>query len=281
MNAISYNIKPKIICEIFHDHMENHKRYQLKKAQLIIADIPYNLGNLAYASNPGWYINGDIKNGESDKANSQFFNTDKDFNIDNFFRFVKRMLKPEPKEAGKAPALIILCAFNQLQPLIEIAKLHNFKTMNHPLIFTKNYSSEVLKANKRPVGACEYGLLFYRNKLPKFNNYGKMVFNHMPFEKDLKTEKLHPNQKPIQLMKRLIELFTDEYDVVIDPVCGSGTTLIAAKELNRHSYGFEICKEFYIKALDRINGISQYEKELKKKGVFTIFDYMDDNNLCD
>jgi site-specific DNA-methyltransferase (adenine-specific) len=259
--------------------MENHKRYQIKKAQLIIADIPYNLGNNAYASNPNWYIDGDNSNGESKLAGKQFFNTDKDFNIDNFFRFVKRMLKPEPKGIGQAPALIILCAFNQLAPLIEIGKQHGFKTMNHPFIFTKNYSGEVLKSNMRPVGACEYGLLFYRDKLPKFNNNGQMVFNHMPFEKDLTTEKLHPNQKPVKLMKRLIKLFTDEYDVVIDPVAGSGSTLIAAKELKRHSYGFEVYKEFYQKAQDRINGVSLKEKEMKQVGYSTIFDYMEETNV--
>lgn len=271
---MEYKGERKVICKIFHDHMENHKRYQLKKAQLIIADIPYNLGDLAYASNPSWYVDGNNKNGESSKAHSQFFDTDKDFNINNFFRFVKRLLKPEPKEKGKAPALIILCSFKQLAPLIEIGKIHGFKTMNHPLIFTKNYSAEVLKANMRPVGACEYGLLFYRDKLPKFNNNGKMVYNHIPFEKDLSTEKIHPNQKPVNLMKRLIELFTDEYDTVIDPVCGSGSTLVAAKKLKRHSYGFEIKKEFYNKAKDRINGISQKEKELKKQGVSTIYDFI-------
>lgn len=268
--------KPKVICEIYHDHMENHKRYPIKKAQLIIADIPYNLGNLAYASNPSWYVDGDNKNGESDKAGSQFFNTDKDFNIDNFFRFVKRMLKPEPKEKGKAPALIILCAFNQLQPLIEIAKAHGFKTMNHPLIFTKDYSAEVLKANMRPVGACEYGLLFYRDKLPKFNNNGRMVYNHMPFEKDLATEKIHPNQKPVNLMKRLIELFTDEYDVVIDPVAGSGSTLIAAKQLKRHSYGFEVFKKFHQHAKNRIAGISMQDIKDKQAGILDIFDFLGD-----
>ena len=264
----------KVKCEMYHDHMENHKRYPIQKAQLIIADIPYNLGNLAYASSTSWYVGGDNKNGESDKAGSQFFNTDKDFNIDNFFRFVKRMLKPEPKKVGKAPALIILCAFNQLAPLIEIAKVHGFKTMNHPFVFTKNYSGETLKSNMRPVGACEYGLLFYRDKLPKFNNNGKMIYNHMPFEKEMGREKIHPNQKPLKLLKRLIEIFTDEYDVVIDPVAGSGSTLVASKQLNRHSYGFEVFKEFYTKANDRIKGISQLDLKLKEEGVTNIFDYL-------
>jgi len=271
-----YEGQRKIKCEIYHDHMENHKRYPIQKAQLIIADIPYNLGNLAYASSTSWYVGGDNKNGESDKAGSQFFNTDKDFNIDNFFRFVKRMLKPEPKEVGKAPALIILCAFNQLAPLIEIAKVHGFKTMNHPFVFTKNYSAETLKANMRPVGACEYGLLFYRDKLPKFNNKGKMIYNHMPFKKDFGEEKIHPNQKPLSLLRRLIEIFTDEYDTVIDPVCGSGSTLIAAKQLKRNSYGFEVFKEFYTKAQDRINGISQEDLRRKENGALSIFDFMEE-----
>ena len=245
--------KKDVKCELYNDHMENHKKYQIKKAQLIIADIPYNLGNKAYASSANWYIGGDNKNGESSKAGSQFFSTDKNFNINNFFKFVKRLLKPEPKKTGQAPALIIICAFDQLSPLIKIGKEHGFKTMNHPFVFTKNYSAETLKANMRPVGACEYGLLFYRDKLPKFNNNHKMIYNHMAYNKET-TDKIHPPQKPIGLLKKLIELFTDKYDTVIDPVAGSASTLIAARQLRRYSYGFEIDKNFYKKASERIQG---------------------------
>lgn len=50
--------KKKIKCELYNDHFENAKRYQIPKAQLIIADLPYNLGNNAYASNPTWYVGG-------------------------------------------------------------------------------------------------------------------------------------------------------------------------------------------------------------------------------
>lgn len=52
--------KKKIACEIFNDHFENAKQYNIPRAQLIIADIPYNLGNNAYASNPSWYVGGTI-----------------------------------------------------------------------------------------------------------------------------------------------------------------------------------------------------------------------------
>lgn len=48
----------KLPCELFNDHFENAKRYNIPHAQLIIADIPYNLGNNAYASNPTWYVGG-------------------------------------------------------------------------------------------------------------------------------------------------------------------------------------------------------------------------------
>ena len=64
--------------ELYNDHFENAKRYGIPHAQLIIADIPYNLGNNAYASNPKWYVNGDNKNGESNLAGKSFFDTDND-----------------------------------------------------------------------------------------------------------------------------------------------------------------------------------------------------------
>ncbi|EFC32448.1 site-specific DNA-methyltransferase, putative [Campylobacter jejuni subsp. jejuni 414] len=59
--------------KLYNDHFQNFKRYNIPKAQLVIADIPYNLGNNAYASSPEWYINGDNKNGESKKAKKPFF----------------------------------------------------------------------------------------------------------------------------------------------------------------------------------------------------------------
>ena len=47
--------------ELYHDNFQNYKRYNIPKAQLVIADIPYNIGKDAYGSNPMWYIDGTIK----------------------------------------------------------------------------------------------------------------------------------------------------------------------------------------------------------------------------
>lgn len=106
----------------------------------------------------------------------------------------------------------------------------------------------------RICGATEYALLLYRNRLPKFRNNGKMVFNWFEWKRDNKKvyPKIHPAQKPVGLIKQLVEIFTDEGDVVIDPCAGSGSTLRACMELNRSCYGFEIVKEFYNKALNEM-----------------------------
>ncbi len=146
--------------------------------------------------------------------------------------------------------MIVFCEFEQQFMLIELAKEYGF---NHyiNLVFRKNYSAQVLKANMKVVGNCEYALLLYREKLPKFRNDGKMIFNCMDYVRDTETPKIHPTQKSVHLIKHLIEIFTDVGDVVIDPCAGSGITLLAAEMLGRKSYGFEIKKE-YVKGFNEV-----------------------------
>lgn len=242
--------------QLFNDHFQNYKVYGIPKAQLLIADIPYNVGKNAYGSNPSWYVDGDNKNGESELAGKAFFDTDERFKIPEFFHFCGKMLRKEPKEKGKAPCMIVFCSFEQQFELIEEAKKYEFKNYIN-LVFRKNFSAQVLKANMRVVGNCEYAILFYRDKLPKFNNNGNMVFNCMDWYKDTETPKVHPTQKPVRLLERFIELFTDENEVVIDPVAGSAVTLLASKNLNRKAYGFEIKKDFYKQANEKILTASQ------------------------
>jgi len=266
---------------LFNSSFQDFKRYGIPKAQLILTDIPYSLGDKAYGSNPSWYIDGDNKNGESDKAGETFFVTDENFKPAEFMHFAAQMLKPEPKVKNdendrtktSAPCMIVFCEFMQQFYLIELAKRYGF---NHyiNLVFRKNYSAQVLKANMKIVGNCEYGLVLYRDRLPKFNNGGQMVFNCMDWVRDLGMPRLHETQKPIPLLKRLIELFTDPDDVVIDPCAGSGSTLIAAASLGRKAYGMEISKRFYVDACDAMAKYIQPDlfntsKEEEKRRQYT------------
>lgn len=260
---------------LIHDHFQNFKVYQIPKAQLIIADIPYNLGNNAYASNPAWYKDGDNSNGESELAGKEFFDTDKDFRPAEFMHFCSTMLKKEEKvertEAdgtkrlkSNAPCMLVFCEFEQQFSLIELGKKYGLNRYIN-LVFRKNFSAQVLKANMKIVGNCEYGLLFYRDRLPKFNNNGKMIFNCIDWISD-DTEKIHPTQKPVTLLKKIIEIFTDEGDIVIDPVAGSGSSLVAALQLNRKAYGFEIKKKFHMDATKWISETIQAKKDIEQYG---------------
>jgi len=254
-------------CELYNDSMQGWKCYPIQKAQLIIADVPYNVGTNFYGSNPMWYNGGDNSNGESKLAGKAAFASDFNFNLYEYFHFCSQLMRKEPKTGGArgkssdAPCMIVFCSFEQIPTLIKAAEKHGF-VHNIPLVFIKNYSPQVLKANMRVVGATEYAILFYRSYLPKFRNgcqvdengktirgTGKMIFNWFTWEKDGKEiPKIHPAQKPVKLLKHLIEIFTDPGDVVIDPCFGSGSTARAALELGRNFYGFEINKEFYRRA---------------------------------
>lgn len=255
----------KIKTELYNDNFQNFKRYNVPRAQLIIADIPYNLGINAYASSTEWYVDGDNKKGESKKAGKAFFNTDYNFNIAEYMHFCSKLLIKEPKEKGKAPAMIVFCSFEQMHTVIEYGKKHGFLN-SYPLFFIKDYSSQVLKANMKIVGATEYAVVLYREKLPKFNNNGNMVFNWIKWTRDDKRyPKLHPTQKPIGVLTKLIETFTDEGDVVIDPCCGSGSTLRACSEINRNSYGFEVSRDIADKAKKEMLSLPIQGRAVKKK----------------
>ncbi len=296
--------KKQIKCEIYRDSMQNYKKYAIPPAQLIIADVPYNIGNNFYGSNPMWYNGGDNKNGESKLAGRAAFHSDFNFNLYEYFHFCSKMLKKEDKRpvqrgrSSNSPCMIVFCSFEQIQTLIKAAKKHGF-IHYIPLVFCKNYSPQVLKANMRIVGATEYALVLYRDRLPKFRNgvqtdengktipnTGHMIFNwfdggreeewgrtyyngvYIMWERDGKEiPKIHPAQKPIRVLKKLIEIFTDEGDVVIDPCCGSGTTLRAAIELGRSAYGFEIDRNFYKRAKEEM-------LVFEKDNQMNLFDFM-------
>ena len=93
------------------------------------------------------------------------------------------------------------------------------------------------------VGATEYAVVLYRDKLPKFNNIGEdgknhMIFNWFEWKRDNKNQyaKIHPTQKPVNVLKRLIEIFTDEGDVVIERIGGQGAGFVTGGESVRRKH---------------------------------------------
>ncbi|MEG0283634.1 MAG: site-specific DNA-methyltransferase [Erysipelotrichales bacterium] len=183
--------------------------------------------------------------------------------------FCQKLLIKEPKEKGKAPAMIIFCSFQQMHMQIKIGKRYGFKN-SYPLFFCKKSSGQALKANMRILGATEYAVVLYRDKLSKFNNKWqeeetgkKMILNHFEFKRDSIKDvpKIHSTQKPVNLLEKLIKTFTDEGSVVVDPVAGSGTTLLACKKLKRHSFGFEVLRDVYNASQEQLLCIEYDEQQ--------------------
>ena len=153
--------KKKIKCEIYRDSMQNYKKYAIPPAQLIIADVPYNVGNNFYGSNPMWYNGGDNKNGESKLAKKAAFNSDFNFNLYEYFHFCSKMLKKEDTKpiargrSSNSPCMIVFCSFEQLSTLIAAAELgrsaygfeidRNFyeRAKNEMLVFEKEQQMDI------------------------------------------------------------------------------------------------------------------------------------------
>ena len=76
----------------------------------------------------------------------------------------------------------------------------------------------------------------------------------------------YPTQKPIILLEQIIKLVTDEGDLVLDPFAGSGTTLVAAKMLNRNYLGFDISKDAVELTNSRLEELVKTESILLKRG---------------
>ncbi len=96
----------------------------------------------------------------------------------------------------------------------------------------------------------EYGLGAFNETV--LQKYGQKTNNLFIIESKNDDRGLHPTQKPLLLMKLLIELTTQKGQTVLDPFAGSATTLVAAQALDRHFIGFEKSEEYYTKAKKRI-----------------------------
>ncbi len=90
------------------------------------------------------------------------------------------------------------------------------------------------------------------------NQIGVWNFNYEP--RDIRDKSVHPAVYPISLATRIIEQFTHQGELVLDPFCGSGTTLVAAQDLERNCIGFDLKQEYVQLANSRVqndkNGVS-------------------------
>ena len=178
--------------------------------------------------------------------------------------------------------------FTATEPFASMLISSNIKDFRYDLIWVKNKSTGFLNSKKMPLRAHERILVFYKS-LPTYNpqkttghkpansytkhtsdrtNYGKTklgisgggqtdryptsVIKINVHNNDSK-DKYHPTQKPVELMEYLIKTYTNKGDIVLDNCCGSGSTLIAAKILERQFIGIEKEENYYNVCLERMS----------------------------
>jgi|LFRM01.1.fsa_nt_gb site-specific DNA-methyltransferase (adenine-specific) len=184
------------------------------------------------------------------------------------------------KRIGKDDAVYV---FTASQPFTSKLVMSNLKWFKYEWIWNKKKPGNIFVAKYQPLKIHENVLVFSngktkynpqmvkRDKIKRSKNYG--TGEAIPWDKIEKDKvyeythkypqsiieisnayqnKIHPTQKPVELMAYLIKTYTEEGDLVLDPFIGSGTTAIACLELNRRFIGIDILPEYCEMVEERI-----------------------------
>lgn len=149
-----------------------------------------------------------------------------------------------------------LYMFAPVQKIDEFKqKIENFFIIKNILIWDKkSFGMGDLYGQYAP--SYEFIIFAVKEQGKKLN--GKRERDLLSFNK-CKPE-LHPTQKPVELLKYLIEKSSNENDTVLDPFMGSGSTGVAAKELNRNFIGIELDENYFNIAKERIENTEKVER---------------------
>ena len=135
-----------------------------------------------------------------------------------------------------------------LKELWQVANNCGFKYQNL-LVWNKGNATP----NKWYMNACEFILFLRKGKAKNINNLGSKTIITVPNVRN----KMHPTEKPVELMSILVENSSNENDVVLDPFMGSGSTGVACLNTNRNFIGIELDKTYFDIAQNRINKIQE------------------------
>lgn len=180
---------------------------------------------------------------------------------------------PELVRIMKKINIFIWCNKQQYYDIMHFFKQNTSAFDCEILIWEKENPSPL--TNNVWLPNLEYCLYFRESGVKLNDGYElKSKTYHSSINKKDKEEYGHPSIKPLEYVKKHILHTSQPNDIVLDCFLGSGTTAVACKELNRYFIGFEIDKEYFNIAQDRLNGITKKDREMKDKGItqLNIFD---------
>ena len=229
----------------------------------VFADPPYFLSNDGFTVKSGKAVS--VNKGEWDK--SQGFNTEMAFH-ESWITECLRVLKPLGTIAISGTYhSIYKCGF-LLQKLDcrIINDITWFKPNGAPALAGRNFTAShetILWASKGP--KVKHVFNYSQSRDWEVSNdliyrRGKQMRSVWSIPTTPKREKVfgnHPTQKPLELMKRLIALCTQDGDLVLDPFCGSGTTGVACAQLGRSFVGVDLDQSYLDLATKRIDSVNE------------------------
>ena len=226
------------------DCIKGMQEIEKESINLILTDPPYNISNNTKIVRDGG------KFGKAKTIDMDFGDWDKEaiFPKDYLDRFVE-LLKPNG---------VLIMFYDRLYlGLIGIylQNKHNFK-VRHIGNWIKSNPAPQARKVKWMIGSEQFIIATKNNGADHHYNY-KLGQSPDYFTSSVSFKHLHPTQKPEELIEWLVKYWSFEKDIVLDPFLGSGTTAVVCKKLNRSFIGFELDKEYYNIAKDRVDNIPQ------------------------
>lgn len=220
------------------DCLELMKEIPDKSIDLVVTDPPYKVTSRGCTGNMGGYWKSDIaKSGKIFKYNNII--------PKDYMKELYRILKDKT-------ILYIMCNNVNLFEMLKEGQEAGFNFVK-ALIWQKGNKI----CGRYYMGCYEYILLFRKGGDRPINNCGTADILNIPIKKlkDENGKNLHDTEKPVELMKILIENSSNENETVLDPFMGIGTTGIACKKLNRNFIGYEIDEKYFNIAKERIENM--------------------------
>jgi site-specific DNA-methyltransferase (adenine-specific)/modification methylase len=213
------------------------------QVHLILTDPPYN------ASKGGINLPGNKTGGAYYKVNEKW---DKFDNHISYFDFTCGWIREADEVLAPNGSIIVCCSLHNIGEIILALKTLDYKLLN---IITWKKTNPMPNITKRTLThSTEFIVWFVKDKGWIFNyeemkkyNEGKQLRDVWEFPlcqgkeriKNKEGRAAHPTQKPLNLFERLIEMASNEGDIILDPFMGSGTTAIAAEKMNRRWIGID------------------------------------------
>ena len=217
------------------DCLEVMKNIEDGSVDLVVTDPPYSLNHTSGSS---------TSSAKQEKWQGNLKAGDKTSNIINKIRFeewvpeIYRVLKPDAH-------CYIFVNDKNVQEILNVCMKNGFK-LHNILVWKKNNCTP----NRWYMKNCEFIIFLHKGKSFPINNLESSQF--LEYRNISGKNKLHPTQKPIELLEELILNSSTEGDIVFDPFMGSGSTGVACLNINRDFVGVELDKKYFEIAQNRI-----------------------------